>query len=742
MMKYFFKSSKKYITIALAAAMVTAFAAESADSALYGPLRTTASDTEALTEVASEGSIGGEVLDDVFGETTFYRWEEVNSSNFPQDSDEHLSLFFFGNNNEYASMALAPDCIYMGPSADPVDGVKNKIKDTGKYGDFSGNGSIQEQNCYYIKCEDRGLGTDRAQVHPEKPSFFTTDDMHGFMTKYIGMNGSSPKYKVFLQSDNGLKYYLEGDESSREGMLDIETHDKIRDWTFKKRDHSKRGGTCWEIYHDDGSLADDEELVFKSGFITVADWDHDDKHDVRWFIGKKMKFSTIKGDVTVHKDQVLVIGNDQYVSTEGETEESNGCIIPNGETITIEKGGILSVSGELINNGSIINNGGVILIKDGGCISPFIQGENVAVNGCGTIKCLDGDILIMEGGALYAGLLDTKCEGVPFCLDGSSNLINMGVLAYGSCRLGDYANVELYETSHTYGSFLNGKIVESQSAYMLPFRRPAEQKNVLRFWDCKWGWLTKEDMQQCWEASYEDCSNLSLATPTLLEYWDCEIKTNNSNINGSGGAASNINGSGWAAPALSSVGRNIFGSEDKFGKYVNVMNMFGKNSIPSSDLLSGSTKYLIANTPEKLIDLSQSTAAVRMYDNMFQCMYENNYDGRPFYKQDINHLVETYPPKSDEFGYFHSALVEGVSPRDYLEPYDHVVVQKDKDFDKIGKTGMFVQLKNEKKFGGHVRVSKDTRLYLDGSVPFDSGASGSVFYDTTFGVGITEDLIL
>ncbi len=76
-MKYFFKKSKA-ISLVLAAAMVSAFAAASADSTLYSPLKTTVAGEIALTGTTNppQSEIGGNVLSDVFGETIFYRWEK------------------------------------------------------------------------------------------------------------------------------------------------------------------------------------------------------------------------------------------------------------------------------------------------------------------------------------------------------------------------------------------------------------------------------------------------------------------------------------------------------------------------------------------------------------------------------------------------------------------------------------------------------------------------------------------
>ncbi|MBR5165870.1 MAG: hypothetical protein IKW87_10010 [Ruminococcus sp.] len=742
MMKYFFNKHKA-ISFALAAAMVTTFAAESADNALYKPLKTAASDatTEAATE--SEG-LSGAVLSDVFGETTFYRWEEVTRNNYPKDSEEHLSLFFFGNNNELASMTMAPDCIYMGPQTAPLKGVSKQITDTPIWkSTFDGISAISEHTCYYIKCEDRGYGT--SNMRDEKPKekvFFTTNDRHGWMVKYLGAGHKNyPEYQIRLQSDNGVNYYLEADEESKQGRLDVVLDPApIKHWTFQWRDQSSRGGETWELYHYDRGN-DDEELVYRGNFLTVADWGHNNDTDARWFIGKKLRFSTIKGDVTVRKDQVLVIGNDQYVSTEGKEEEANGCIIPNGETITIEKGGILSVSGELINNGTIINNGGVILIKEGGCISPFLQGEGVARNGCGTLICNDGDIIIQEGGSLYSGFLDTNCKQVPFYLEGNSNLINMGVWVYGACKLGDYANVELYETSHTYGSYQNATVTVSEKAKMVPVNGYLTKDGSPTRTNNWWGFEDKATMNE----NVDNLMKRDLTNQTLIEYWDCEILKPTSNIM--------PNGVYWNGVVDFGASGSPFDSDDKIGRYFHYYSKSASKSITATDLMSGFSQYFIKNTPSSVKDLKVGGSPVSAYEDLFKCMVACNTSGCPFSASEVA-VITDYPdgigsPSLDmdnsfatTMGYSASILshMNDRDPRLYLNPTKYYLETAADDTSNT-QTGLYIPPKGVSRFNGHVRASKDTKRIINGA-SFSASAGESVFYDTSFSQVTIEDLVL
>ena len=155
----------------------------------------------------------------------------------------------------------------------------------------------------------------------------------------------------------------------------------------------------------------------------------------------------------INSGQILSISQSDYLDTSGKEQSQSGVILSGGDVITVEKGGVLSVSGDLINNGLIINNGGTIIVQDGGSIFPFLQGDDEATLGCGGIQCNGGDIIIEEGGAIYSGMNTGDGSQAYFYLDNSSTLINYGVLVYGTLNIGDGSRIENRLGGKIYGSY-------------------------------------------------------------------------------------------------------------------------------------------------------------------------------------------------------------------------------------------------------------------------------------------------
>ena len=165
----------------------------------------------------------------------------------------------------------------------------------------------------------------------------------------------------------------------------------------------------------------------------------------------------------------------KYGDANGGTDKTDGIMIPKGVTLIIDKGAVMTVSGHLVNNGTIINKG-TIVIQNGGCIAPFRPGTSPSENGCGTIKCIGGDIVILKGGALYAGMGDDNGADVPFYLDSNSTLINKGLLVYGTMNLGQSARLDLHDGSKTYGSWYTYGIKDSE-----PFMKTLSIKQSYSF---------------------------------------------------------------------------------------------------------------------------------------------------------------------------------------------------------------------------------------------------------------------
>ncbi len=441
-----------------------------------------------------------QVLNDVFGEVVYYRWDRVNRDDYPTDTDWHLSMLVWtrsdGAIDDGYIGAVAPDDIWLGPNADPVPGATHRFtNDDPIYKEyFKDKKWILEDETYYIRLTDRAEGIDVGsdpQVQPYRDTFYTDDDRDCLYVKYGGKDGDNdgiddsdaPVYMMKLSrgpnAEDGYDYVMEpwGDEDN--SAIKFHGNEYGYEWTFKSLDLDESGDdynddipdgytqeddyrnprVVWRVFynkghHKDPTLSVGEGLRFLHVRSQDKEW-----NTFKWFIGTKYRYSAIKGDVTIGANQMLSISASNYVDATGSEESQQGVILPGGHTVTIEKGGILSVSGDFINNGTIINNGGTILVQDGGTIYPFLQGDDSNSLGCGTIKCNSGDIIVEKGGAIYSGmncaknLTDGTMKSANFWLDNSSTLVNYGLVVCGQMDLGNGATVENRSQGRIYSCF-------------------------------------------------------------------------------------------------------------------------------------------------------------------------------------------------------------------------------------------------------------------------------------------------
>ena len=177
-----------------------------------------------------------------------------------------------------------------------------------------------------------------------------------------------------------------------------------------------------------------------------------------WYVGTPYTFASLVGQggdretgehgtTTIGKGELLEISNAEYMDVNNHIQRSDGIILPETSKIIINEGGVLSVTTNLINNGKIINNGGTIIIKDGGCISPFLD-----TNEC-VIECMNGgNIVVMPNGRLFC-LSDiyrtnpnlntiVKKGACSLTLTGGSTLINYGLLANSFCQIDKSSIIE------------------------------------------------------------------------------------------------------------------------------------------------------------------------------------------------------------------------------------------------------------------------------------------------------------
>lgn len=449
---------KKWVSMALSWTLVLGLFAQANGTVAY------ATGADSTTE---DASVEGEVLKDVFGEVTFYRWERIKRDNYPTDSEWHLSMLVWGDSKGKKDVgyisAVAPEAIYQGPEASALEGVTHRFSksDPVYKKTFKDSTHVQEAKSFYVRVEDRAkdlLNNSDPQVLPSKDVFYTDSDRHCVYVKYgsrdkgnKGLDGTAvPQYMIKLNTagTSNRDYIMEPWGEQDNSAIDFRSNEYKAEWGF--RSESGDRGDVWEIAYNKDDY-DDPHLSIRSGFVH-ARGTTDEEDFCKWFIGTKLRYSSIKGDVTVGNGQILSISASDYLDADGNGESQSGVIVPSGVTITVEKGGILSVSGDLINNGTIVNNGGTILVQNGGTIYPFLQGASVE-QGCGAIKCISGDMIIEKGGAVYAGLNRAASrEPAAFWLADSSTIVNYGLLVYGIMKVGDGTVIENRSGGRIYGA--------------------------------------------------------------------------------------------------------------------------------------------------------------------------------------------------------------------------------------------------------------------------------------------------
>lgn len=171
-----------------------------------------------------------------------------------------------------------------------------------------------------------------------------------------------------------------------------------------------------------------------------------------WYVGTPYTFASLVGQggdeitgeggvTTIGKGELLEINNAEFMDINNNLQKSDGVILPEGASIVVNEGGVLTVTTNLINNGRIINNGGTIMVKEGGCISPFLSTNE------GSMSCTNGgNVVVMPNGRLFClsdVYMDINADyktisTIPTCsmkLTGGSTLINYGLFANSYCQL-------------------------------------------------------------------------------------------------------------------------------------------------------------------------------------------------------------------------------------------------------------------------------------------------------------------
>ncbi|MBR7008285.1 MAG: hypothetical protein IKH90_06620 [Ruminococcus sp.] len=456
-------------------------------------------DEDHLINKDSTLNLSSEAINKNFGEVTYWLWKTLTKENFPKDDQYHPMLVFTDSNNTLINPKGAGDIYMLTGAPEDIPGAKT----------FSSLGENKPQLTSATR-DDYGVvlkgsyTAENEQLKPDNKAFFTSGNtpLYPLYVKYNGYD-SCDKYKIALSDANNKRanlylgmvskhfdyeeyidfggYSIESGGPSvkkqqygmEKGAMVVSQEEKYGSITFEPR-QSKNGLPMWIIEDKHGSGTEFATLVGKSSWICaerstgLGDKVPPEKRDslefenkaCRIFLGEFNRFSAIPDGTKIESGRMLSIGKGDYITAEGSETSRNGVILPEGRTLTVEKGGVLCISGNFINNGTIRNEGGTIIIQNEGSISPYLCTGSTAKKGCGAIECVDGDIIIQKGGALYAGMNDENGAIVPFYLDDRSTLINQGLLVYGAMRMGQGSRQELFEGSKTYGGYFMGDLTQ------------------------------------------------------------------------------------------------------------------------------------------------------------------------------------------------------------------------------------------------------------------------------------------
>lgn len=164
--------------------------------------------------------------------------------------------------------------------------------------------------------------------------------------------------------------------------------------THPFRFNSEDGKFRFWNYDKDG---DNEDIKFKGSTVVLSDGD---KHLINTaFIGEVVNASALTHDFTVLADQATTMG--RPVS-----------YIPKGVTLRVASGGVLTVSGILLNDGKIVvEPGGLLVLRENSLVMPYHEDEERCggISSAGTIvveqnaKLLGGGLngIYLTGGVVY-----------------------------------------------------------------------------------------------------------------------------------------------------------------------------------------------------------------------------------------------------------------------------------------------------------------------------------------------------
>ena len=263
-------------------------------------------------------------------------------------------------------------------------------------------------------------------IYGEK-TFRTLDKVSHMEMRYVGTdddNGGAKKFRFRLdsaQDDSGVianldlesDYYFKNSKNVSEytniTVLTADCsdgHDLSASRVKMFANISSAKDALIRINSSNGKVYTERSVTWKMGEFVM-------------YVGYMEQLSAVRSDITIKSGQVANYNGYVYVE-------------PN-VTITVEEGGVLSVSGALYNNGTIINKGGDIVVQKKAAIEQYCLDDDPG----GVICCDGGDLVILSGGRVTTGVTESYSDyktglGNGFILRNGATCTNFGTLAVGS----------------------------------------------------------------------------------------------------------------------------------------------------------------------------------------------------------------------------------------------------------------------------------------------------------------------
>ncbi|SEF71746.1 hypothetical protein SAMN04487934_102252 [Eubacterium ruminantium] len=227
---------------------------------------------------------------------------------------------------------------------------------------------------------------------------------------YLMYNKSSGEKESVLQLTNSYNFVDNLDEVKYSGhkLQILQTGANANDYTYNIKGSYSNGNRVATLGIMNGWMIPvDQSYTYMPKASYRNQFEEICATRFRVWVGTQHVFASIKGEggdeetgvggvTSIDEGSMLIVGDATYTDQNGKPAQAEGVLLPEGSKIVIEKGGVLAIEGNFINKGKIVNNGGVILVKDGGCISPYMDTDE------GTITMNGGDMIIMPGGKVYA----------------------------------------------------------------------------------------------------------------------------------------------------------------------------------------------------------------------------------------------------------------------------------------------------------------------------------------------------